>query len=148
MKVIMLSDVKKLGKKGEIIEVSDGYARNMLIPKGVCMEATATNLNDYKLKMKNEEKIDENKKREAQKQAEIIESKELVLKIKAGANGKTFGSITLKEIAQGVKDLYGIDVDKKKVDLDDSIKNVGKYIIKIKLYKDVTANLNLSVEEE
>lgn len=148
MKVVLLSDVKKLGKRSDIIEVSDGYARNMLIKKGVAVEATASNLNDLKLKLKNEEKIEKEKYDIAVSQKSIIESKEIMLKIKAGSNGKTFGSITSKEISDAIKLNFNIDVEKKKIEVDEAIKNIGVYDIKIKLHKDVEATLSLRVMEE
>lgn len=148
MKVVLLKDVKKLGKAGEIVEVNDGYARNMLIKQGIALEATAANLNDLKLKIKNEEKKEENLKNIASANKQLIESKTLNLYIKAGANGKTFGSITSKEISEGIKKLCDIDVDKKQVDLDGSIKLVGNYDVPIKLHKDIIAILKLVVGEE
>ncbi len=148
MKVVLLKDVKKLGKSGEIVEVNDGYARNMLIKQGIALEATATNLNDLKLKIKNEEKKEENLKNIASANKQLIESKTLNLYIKAGANGKTFGSITSKEISEGIKKLCDIDIDKKQVELDGSIKLVGNYDVPIKLHKDIIAMLKLVVGEE
>ena len=148
MKVVLLKDIKKLGKASEIVEVNDGYARNMLIKQGVALEATAANLNDLKLKLKNEEKKEEHLKNIANENKKLIESKTLNLSIKAGANGKTFGSITSKEIADGVKKLCDIDIDKKQVDLDGSIKLVGNYDVEIKLHRDIIATLKLVVSEE
>lgn len=148
MKVVLLKDVKKLGKSGEIVEVNDGYARNMLIKQGIALEATAANLNDLKLKIKNEEKKEENLKNIASANKQLIESKTLNLYIKAGANGKTFGSITSKEISEGIKKLCDIDIDKKQVELDGSIKLVGNYDVPIKLHKDIIAMLKLVVGEE
>lgn len=148
MKVVLLKDVKKLGKSGEIVEVNDGYARNMLIKQGIALEATAANLNDLKLKIKNEEKKEENLKNIASANKQLIESKTLNLYIKAGANGKTFGSITSKEISEGIKKLCDIDIDKKQVELDGSIKLVGTYDVPIKLHKDIIATLKLVVGEE
>lgn len=148
MKVVLLKDVKKLGKSGEIVEVNDGYARNMLIKQGTALEATASNLNDLKLRIKNEEKKEENLRSIANENKKLIESKTLNLYIKAGANGKTFGSITSKEISDGIKKLCNIDVDKKQVELDGSIKLVGNYDVPIKLHKDIIATLKLVVTEE
>lgn len=148
MKVVLLKDVKKMGKAGEIVEVNDGYARNMLIKQGTALEATAANLNDLKLKIKNEEKKEENLKNIASANKQLIESKTLNLYIKAGANGKTFGSITSKEITEGIKKLCDIDIDKKQIDLDGSIKLVGNYDVPIKLHKDIIAILKLVVGEE
>ena len=148
MKIVLLQDVKKVGKKSEIVEVSDGYARNMLIKKGLGIEATASNLNDLKLKLKNEEKKEEHKKNEALKEAEVLNKQNIIIKIKTGANGKTYGSITSKEISDAIKEECNIDIDKKKIELEEPIKNIGKYIIKVKLHKDVCANLQVSIENE
>lgn len=147
MKVVLLRDIKKLGKKSEIIEVSDGYARNVLIKNGDAQEATNKNLNDLKLKLKNEEKKDANLRREAETLAEKITKESFTLKIKTGQSGKTYGSIGSKDISELLKEKLDIDVDKRDIDLDDPIKNVGRYAIKVKLYKDITADVNLTVED-
>ena len=147
MKIVLLENVKKLGKKDEIVEVSDGYARNMIIPKGLGLPATAENLNNLKLKNKNEEKKEENLRGIANENKEKIESSKIVLLIKAGSNGKTFGSITSKEIAEEVKNALKIDVDKKDVLLDESLKNIGTYDVKIKLHKDIVAILKVEVKD-
>ena len=147
MKIVLLENVKKLGKKDEIVEVSDGYARNMIIPKGLGLPATAENLNNLKLKNKNEEKKEENLRGIANENKEKIESSIIVLFIKAGSNGKTFGSITSKEIAEEVKNALKIDVDKKDVLLDESLKNIGTYDVKIKLHKDIVAILKVEVKD-
>ena len=147
MKIVLLENVKKLGKKDEIVEVSDGYARNMIIPKGLGLPATAENLNNLKLKNKNEEKKEENLRGIANENKEKIESSKIVLLIKAGSNGKIFGSITSKEIAEEVKNALKIDVDKKDVLLDESLKNIGTYDVKIKLHKDIVAILKVEVKD-
>lgn len=147
MKVVLLRDIKKLGKKAEVIEVSDGYARNVLIKNGDAQEATNKSLNDLKLKIKNEEKKDANLRREAEELSKIISKENLILKIKTGQNGKTYGSIGSKDIQELLKEKLDIDIDKKDIDIDEPIKNIGKYTIKIKLYKDVVANANLTVED-
>ena len=148
MKIILLENVKKLGKKDEIIEVADGYARNVLIPKKLGIEATNANINSVKLKNKNEEKKDENMRNVAIGDKEKIEKATITLKIKAGANGKTFGSINSKEVSDGIKDVVGLDIDKKDIDLGEPIKNIGKYSVKVHLYKEVVANANINVIEE
>ena len=148
MKIILLENVKKLGKKDEIIEVADGYARNVLIPKKLGIEATNANINSVKLKNKNEEKKDENMRNIALSDKEKIEKATITLKIKAGANGKTFGSINSKEVSDGMKDVVGLDIDKKDIDLGEPIKNIGKYTVKVRLYKEVVANANINVVEE
>lgn len=147
MKVVLLRDIKKLGKKSEIIEVSDGYARNVLIKNGDAQEATNKNLNDLKLKLKNEEKKDANLRKEAETLSTKISKENFILKIKTGQSGKTYGSIGSKDIAELLKDKMNIDIDKRDIDLDDPIKNVGRYSIKVKLYKDITADVNLTVED-
>ena len=148
MKIILLENVKKLGKKDEIIEVADGYARNVLIPKKLGIEATNANINSVKLKNKNEEKKDENIRNIAIGDKEKIEKATITLKIKAGANGKTFGSINSKEVSDGIKEVVGLDIDKKDIDLVEPIKNIGKYTVKVHLYKEVVANANIDVVEE
>lgn len=147
MKIVLLENVKKLGKKDEIIEVSDGYARNVIIPKKLGLPATAENLNNVRLKNKNEEKKEENLRNIAEKNKEIIEKAKFVVSIKAGANGKTFGSITSKEIAESIKNESNIEVDKKDILLDESIKNVGTYDVKVKLHKDIHATIKVEVKE-
>ena len=148
MKVVLLSDIKKLGKASEIVEVSDGYARNMLIKKGLALPATNSNLNDLKLKLKNEEKKEEHLQRIALENKKTIEETTINLFAKAGPNGKTFGAITNKEIADAIKKQLNIDIDKKQIDLDGSIKNVGAYDINIKLHKDITASLKLVIDTD
>lgn len=147
MKVVLLENIKKLGKKDEIVEVSDGYARNVLIAKGQALPATNENLNNLKLKNKNEEKKEENIRRIASNDKLTLESEVITLGIKAGANGKTFGSITSKEIAEAIKGKIQLDIDKKDILLDDSIKNIGKYDVKIRLHKDIIATIKLEVTE-
>ncbi|MBQ7743362.1 MAG: 50S ribosomal protein L9 [Lachnospiraceae bacterium] len=147
MKVVLLENIKKLGKKDEIVEVSDGYARNVLIAKGQALPATNENLNNLKLKNKNEEKKEENIRRIASSDKLTLESEVITLGIKAGANGKTFGSITSKEIAEAIKGKIQLDIDKKDIMLDESIKNIGKYDVKIRLHKDIIATIKLEVTE-
>ena len=147
MKIVLLENVKKLGKKDEVIEVSDGYARNVLIPKKLGLPATSENLNNLKLKNKNEEKKEENLRNLAEKNKTTLESKKFVLSIKAGANGKTFGSITSKEIAENIEQNAGLTVDKKDILLDESIKNIGTYDVKVRLHKDIIALIKVEVKE-
>ena len=147
MKIVLLENVKKLGKKDEIIEVSDGYARNVLIPKKLGLPATAENLNNVRLKNKNEEKKEENLRGIAEKNKDVIEKEKFIVSIKAGANGKTFGSITSKEISEAIKNTTNVEVDRKDILLDESIKNVGNYDIKVKLHKDIYATIKVEVKE-
>lgn len=148
MKIILLEDVKTLGKKGDIIEANDGYARNFLLPKKLGLEATTKNLNDLKLKKSNEEKIAKEQLEEAQKFAEELATKEVVVSIKAGEGGKTFGAVSSKEIANAFKEQCGIEIDKKKIQLQESIKTFGIYDVKIKLHPKVTGSLKVKVQEQ
>ncbi len=146
MKVILLQDVKTKGKRDDIIEVSDGYARNFLLPKGLAVEASAKNLNDVKTKKANEAHIAAEELAEAKKEAENIEKAEVTLKIRAGEGGKTFGSVTSKEIAEAAKEQAGLTIDKKKIVLAEPIKVVGDYKITVKLHPEVSAELSVKVE--
>ncbi len=148
MKVILLEDVKSLGKKGDIIQANDGYARNFLLPKKLGIEATTNNLNDLKLQRSNEERLAKEHLEEAQKFAKELEEKEIVVYIKSGEGGKTFGSISSKEIAQAFKEQCGLEIDKKKIQLEESIKNLGVYEVKIKLHPKVTGTLKVKVQEQ
>ena len=148
MKVILLQDVKSLGKKGEVVNVSEGYARNFILKKKLGVEATSANLNDLKLKNANNEKIAKEKLDSAKELAEKIEKLCVELKIKTGAGGKTFGSVSAKEIAEGAKKQLNLDLDKKKIVLAEPIKSLGTHIVKIKLHPQVTASLNVHVAEE
>ena len=145
MKVILLQDVKSLGKKDQIVEVSDGYARNMLLPKKLGMEATSKNLNDLKLKKAHEDKVAAEVL--AQALAAQIEKESITLSIKMGENGRTFGSISSKEIAEAIKSQLGHDIDKKKIVMKDAIKAPGTRTVGIKLHTKVTADLTVKIEE-
>ncbi len=148
MKVILLQDVKSQGKKGDIINVSDGYARNFLFTKGLAVEATQKNLNDVKLKKANEEKVAAQELAAARETAGQLESMEITVHIKAGADGKTFGSVSSKEIAEAVKEQKGTELDKKKIVLKDPIKALGDYRIPVKLHPSVTGEFTLHVVQE
>jgi len=147
MKVILLEDVKSLGKKGEIVNVNDGYARNFILPKKLGLEATGKNLNDLKLQKANEEKIAKEQLDEAKALAGKIEAGQVTLAIKIGEGGRSFGSVSTKEIAIAVKEQMSCDVDKKKVQLKDAIKTVGTHTVPIKLHPKVTAQLKVIVTE-
>ena len=147
MKVILLKDVKSQGKAGDIIEVSDGYARNFLFTKGLGVEATAANLNEAKLKKANEEKRAAEDLAKAKQTAEELKNVSVTVKIKAGADGKTFGSVSSKEIAEAVKEPAGMEIDKKKIVLKDPIKALGNYTIPVKLHAQVQGEFSLKVEE-
>ena len=148
MKIILLQDEKKLGKKGDLIDVSDGYARNYVLPKKIGVEANAKNMNELKLQKANADKVAQEQLDEAKALAEKIESLSVVTRIKAGAGGKSFGSVSSKEIAVALKDQHGIEVDKKKIVMQDALKNIGSYEVSIKLHPQVAAKLSVKVEEE
>lgn len=148
MKVILLKDVKSLGKKGEIVEVSEGYGRNFIIPTKVGVLADAKNLNTLKLQLQNAEKIAEEKLEEAQELKKKVEEVKLVFHMKAGKDGRAFGSISTKEVQEELKKQHDISIDKKKMELDVPMKNFGGYDIKVKLHKDVEACLHVSVQPE
>lgn len=147
MKIILLQDEKKLGKKGDIIEVSEGYARNFVLPKKIGVEATPKNLNDLKLQKSNEAKVAQEQLDQAKEMAELLATKEVVVSIKAGENGRTFGSVSTKEIGQALKAQTGIEVDKKKLVLPEAIKNFGVYEVPIKLHPKVTGTVKVKVTE-
>lgn len=148
MEVILLEDVKSVGKKGEIIKVNEGYARNCLIKKNLAVEATAVNKNNLKLKNANNEKIAKEKLAAAKALAEELKELSVTLKIKTGEGGKTFGSISGKEIAQAIKEQLGKEIDKKKLVIDEPIKSLGTHIIKIKIHPEVTGELSVKVKEQ
>ena len=147
MKVILLQDVKSLGKKDQIVEVSDGYARNMLLPKKLGMEATSKNLNDLKLKKAHEDKVAAEVLADAQALAAQIEKESITLSIMMGENVRTFVSISSKEIAEAIKSQLGHDIDKKKIVMKDAIKAPGTRTVGIKLHTKVTADLTVKIEE-
>ncbi len=147
MKVILLEDVKSLGKKGAIVEVSDGYARNYIFAKKLGLEATSKNLNDLKLKKAHEDKLAQQRLEEAKAFASDLEKVQVTLKIKAGEGGKLFGSISSKEIAQAAKEQLNLEIDKKKMVLPTPIKAVGTTMVPIKLHPQVTGELKVIVQE-
>lgn len=147
MKVILLEDVKALGKKGEIVNVSDGYARNCILPKKLGVEATSKNMNDLKLQKANEAKVAQEQLEEAQALAKKLEAGQVKLAIKVGEGGRAFGSVSSKEIAVAVKDQMGYDIDKKKIQLKDSIKTLGTHTVPVKLHPKVAADLKVIVTE-
>lgn len=148
MKVILLEDVKSLGKKGQIVNVSDGYARNFVLPKKLGLEATSKNLNDLKLQKANEEKVAQQILDEAKELAKKVEAGKVEVKIKVGEGGRTFGSVSTKEIAIAVKEQMGYEIDKKKIQLKDAIKTLGTHVVPVKLHQKVTAELKVIVTEE
>lgn len=147
MKIILLQDEKKLGKKGDIIEASEGYARNYILPKKIGVEATPKNMNDLKLQKANNAKIAQEQLDAAKALAASLEDKQVVVKIKAGEGGKAFGSVSSKEIAAAYKEQHNIELDKKKIQLPESLKNFGSYEVAIKLHPQVTGKLTVKVTE-
>ena len=147
MKIILLQDEKKLGKKGDIIEASEGYARNYILPKKIGVEATSKNLNDLKLHKANEDRIAKEQLDAAKALAAELEPKQVIVKIKAGEGGRTFGSVSSKEIAAACMEQHNIEIDKKKILLPENLKNFGSYEMSIKLHSQVTGKLTVKVVE-
>ena len=147
MKVILIEDVKSLGKKGAIVNVSDGYARNMLFPKKLGLEATPKNINDLKLQKAHEEKVAKEVFEEAKAFKAELETKEITVGLKVGENGRTFGSVSTKELAEAVKAQLGYDIDKKKMQLSSQIKELGVVRVPIRLHPKVTAELKVNIKE-
>lgn len=148
MKVILTQDIKSVGKKGQVLDASDGYARNFLLPKKLAVLADASNLNELKTKQEANKYKRDMTMANAKELAEKMKNFELIFKIKAGENGKTFGSVTAKDIASELNKKYFVEVDKKKIGLDDAIKTVGVYNIEIKLFEGVSGTLKVSIIAE
>lgn len=147
MEIVLLQDVKALGKKGQIVNVNDGYARNFILPKKLGVEATPRNLNDMKLQKANEEKRLQDILDEAKAFAKSLEDKVVEVKIKAGEGGRTFGSISTKEITTAAKQQLNVDIDKKKMVLAEPIKNIGTYQVPVKIHPKVTGELKVKVTQ-
>lgn len=147
MKVILLEDVKALGKKGQVVNVSDGYARNLLLPKKLGVEATGKNMNDLKLQKAHEDKVAQENLDAAKAFAEELKDKQVTVGIKVGEGGRTFGSISAKEIAEAAKAQHGYELDKKKLQLSAPIKELGTTMVPIKLHPKVTGELKVVVKE-
>ena len=147
MKVILLQDVKALGKKGEIVNVNDGYARNFILPKKLGIEATNANMNDLKLQKANADKIAAENLANAKAFKEEVETKTIRVSIRSGEGGKVFGAVTGKEIAQAAKEQFGYDLDKKKIVAKEPIKTFGIHGVPLKLHPQVTATLKVEVTE-
>ena len=145
MKVILTQDVKKVGKKGDLLEVKDGYARNALFPKGLAVEANAVNLNQRKLEQRADDKRKQQELEEAQAIADKINDKEIKIAVKSGEGGRVFGSVTSKEIAEMIQKQFGVKVDKKKIQLKDAIKTLGGQKVAIKLHAKVSASVMVLV---
>lgn len=147
MKVILLQDVKSVGKKGDMVELSEGYARNFILPKKLGVEANSTNMNNLKLQKANEEKIAKEQYEAALVLKEKVEEMLPKVNLKSGEGGKTFGSISSKEIVKAVQEQYKTEIDKKKIVMQDAIKSVGTHEVTVKLHPKVTATLRVKVEE-
>ncbi len=148
MKVILLKDVKGLGKEGELVNAKDGYARNFLFPKKLAIEATDANLKKWEEDMAKRKQKQQEEYEKAVKLKEKIESISIELKSKSGEGGKLFGSITSKDVAQALKTQHKIDIDKKKIEMKNNIKSLGTTTVEVKLYPEVTATLKVNVVEE
>ena len=147
MKVILLQDIKGKGKKGQMIEMSDGYARNYLLPRGLASEATADNLNAFKLKEKAKAAQIAREKAQAQEYAEKLSGIQVTIRAKAGANGKLFGAVTSQEISDALKAQFGLDIEKNKIVQADPIKSYGSYSVKAKLGYEISGNISVLVVE-
>ena len=148
MQVSLLQDIKGVGKKDEIINASDGYARNFLLPKKMAVEADKNNLNKLNVKKENEKQRKQNELENAKEIAEKMKTITLKIKAKSGENGKIFGGITSKEVAENLKEQYNINVDKKKISIQETIKMLGNYFVEIKLHEGITAKLAISIINE
>ena len=147
MDVILLQDVKSLGKKDDVVSVSDGYAKNFLFTKKLAIEANAKNLNDLKLHKANDEKVARQQYEQAQELAKEIGEKTVVVKLKSGKDGKTFGSVSSKEISAEAMSQLQMEIDKKKIQISEPIKAIGNYEVPVKLHPKVTVKLKVRVEE-
>ncbi len=147
MDIVLLEDVKALGKKGQVVKVNDGYARNFILPKKLGVEATTKNLNDLKLQKANEARLAAEQLAAAKELAKKLEESSVTVSIKAGEGGRAFGSVSTKEIGKAVSDQLKLDIDKKKLILADPIKALGTFEVPVKLHKDVTAKLRVKVVE-
>ena len=148
MKVILLEDVKGLGKKDELVNAKTGYARNFLFPKGAAIEATPANLKKWKEEMKNKEKVEQKEKEEALKLKESMEKVVVELKSKGGEGGRLFGSITSKDIGEALEKQHKIEVDRRKIELKDNIKTGGTTVVEVRVYPEITASLKVNVTVE
>lgn len=148
MKVILNADVKGQGKKGEMIEVSEGYARNYLLPRNLAMKATADNMNALKLKEKARQAQIEKEKEQAREYAKKLGTSVVKIRAKGGENGKLFGSVTNKEIAEALKEQYDIALEKNRIVLEDNIKSFGSYDVKCKLGYEISGTIHVLVIEE
>ena len=146
MKVILLEDIKGVGKKGQMINTSDGHARNFLIPRKLGVEATDANIKNMEQQKKNEEKKRQQELEEAQALKKSLETKNIKIAVKSGEGGRIFGSVTSKEIAQAFAEQTGVQIDRKKILLNDPIKTKGSHQVDLRLHPDVVAKLNIEIE--
>ena len=146
MKVILKQDVKGLGKKEQMVEASDGYARNFLLPRGLAVEATSSNVNIMKTKKEAEAQKKDREISQAKELAKKIKDITVTLKVKAGENGKLFGSITSKDVAEALKSQQKLDIDKKKLVMPDSLKAVGTFEVEVKLYSEINSKFTVKIE--
>jgi len=145
MKVILLQDVKGLGKAGDLVNSKDGYARNFLFPKNLAIEANEENLKKWEERKKEEAKKIQQEIEAANELKERLENLTVTLKVKTGSQGRLFGSITALDVANNLKEQYGIDIDKRKIELKENIKSLGNFEAEVKLYQDITAKLKINV---
>lgn len=148
MKVILIKDVEKIGNFGEVVNVKDGYAKNFLIPSGMAIIATQGNLKQTDLIKKSRIKVEAKSIKEADEIAEQLNGLKLIFKVKSSPEGKMYGSITNKDIADKILSFKKIEVDRKKIELEDTIKEIGNYNVEIKLYKDIRCTVNVIVEPD
>ena len=148
MKVILKKDLKGKGKEGEVVKVNDGYARNMLLPKGIAIEATKENVRILKLQKEQMREEEEAAKQEARELAAKLEDVKVVIETKSGEGGRLFGSITSKDIAQATEKTMGVKIDKKKIDLKNPIKSLGHFKVEVKLYKEIKGTIHVEVKEK
>lgn len=148
MKVILLEDVKNVGRKDELVDVAEGYARNFLIPRGLAVEASAANLKQHEQRQKRAAAKQAREEAEAKETADKLAQRPLVLKVKAGEGGRLFGSVTSSDIADEIKKQMGLTVDRRRIELDEPLKTVGSHQVTIRLYPGVQAELQVNVEEQ
>lgn len=148
MKVILKEDVKALGKKGELVNTSDGYARNYLFPRNLAIEANATAMNEFRNKENAKAFHKEEEIKAAKESAGIIDGKTVKLFAKAGSNGRLFGSVTVKDIAEEISKTFGVEIDKRKISIDTDMKNFGTYVADVKVYQGISAKVNVVVGEK
>lgn len=147
MKIVLRKDVKKLGLKGEVVEAADGYARNYLIPRGLAVEATKQKIKEIKEKEAKKNRLENEKRAEAKDLKSKLEAEKFVVKVKAGDNGRLFGSVNTKDIAEAAA-ANGYNIDKRKIELNDSLKSLGMHKVVVKLYDDIKADLKINIKEK